>query len=208
MRTIPAGRFRAVALLFLLAASYPPAALAGPYEDGDAAFRSRNYAAAMKFWQPLAESGHADAQLGVATLYYSGLGVVMDYDLAFRWFAKAAEHGAPRAYYMLAAMYRDGKGVAQDHDKALAYFRKAADEDVQGAQYSLGLMYLIGKGLDVDYSEAYFWLSLAVTSAIKDSAQLTATAAHLRDEAKAKLGPEQVKELDQRIAERKIAQAR
>lgn len=141
MRTIPAGRFRAVALLFLLAASYPPAALAGPYEDGDAAFRSRNYAAAMKFWQPLAESGHADAQLGVATLYYSGL-------------------------------------------------------------------YLIGKGLDVDYGEAYFWLSLAVTSAIKDSAQLTATAAHLRDEAKAKLGPEQVKELDQRIVERKIAQAR
>lgn len=198
----------AVALFLLLAASYPVAAHAGPYEDGDAAFRSRNYEAALKLWQPLAENGHAEAQLGVATLYNSGLGVAMDYDRAFQWFSKAAEQGSPRAEYMLAAMYRDGKGVAQDHDKAVLYFRKAADHDVQGAQYSLGLMYLIGKGMNLDYGEAYFWLSLAVTSAIKDSAQLTATAAHMRDEAKAKLKPEQVKELDLRISERKIALAR
>ncbi|MFO1159395.1 MAG: tetratricopeptide repeat protein [Reyranellaceae bacterium] len=199
---------RAVAFLVLLLSSYPIAAHAGPYEDGDAAFRARNYAAAFKLWQPLADDGHAEAQLGVATLYYSGLGVVMDYDLAFEWFSKAAAQGLPRANYMLGAMYRDGRGVREDHDKAIAYLRKAADEDVQGAQYSLGLMYLIGKGMDLDYSEAYFWLSLAVTSTITDSAQLTATAAHLRDEAKSKLTAQQITELDRRVAERKIAQAR
>jgi TPR repeat protein len=197
-----------VAFLLLLLASYPIASQAGPYEDGDAAFRARNYAAAIKLWKPLAEDGNAEAQLGVATLYYSGLGVVMDYDLAFEWFSKAAAQGLPRALYMLGAMYRDGRGVREDHDKAIAYFRKAADQDVQGAQYSLGLMHLIGKGMDLDYGEAYFWLSLAVTSTIRDSAQLTATAVHLRDEAKAKLTPQRITEIDRRVAERKIAQAR
>ena len=120
---------RAVAFLVLLLSSYPIAAHAGPYEDGDAAFRARNYAAAFKLWQPLADDGHAEAQLGVATLYYSGLGVVMDYDLAFEWFSKAAAQGLPRANYMLGAMYRDGRGVREDHDKAIAYLRKAADRD-------------------------------------------------------------------------------
>ena len=79
--TISTGRTAAAALLLLLVASYSTATHAGPYEDGDAAFRSRNYAAALKLWQPLAESGHAEAQLGVATLYYSGLGVVLAADI-------------------------------------------------------------------------------------------------------------------------------
>lgn len=202
------GAIAAFLLLLLLVSSYPGASRAGPYEDGDDAFRRKNYAAALKLWHPLAEDGHAQAQLGIATLYYSGLGVVLDYQAAFEWFAKAANQGVPRAEYMLGAMYRDGKGVDEDHDKAVECFRKAADHNVQGAQYSLGIMYLTGKGLATDYGEAYFWLSLAATAALKESAQLTATASYLRDEAAAKLKPQQRAELDQRIADRKIAFAR
>lgn len=197
-----------VAFLLLLASSFPGASHAGPYEDGDEAFRRKSYAVAMKHWHPLAEEGHAQAQLGVATLYYSGLGVVLDYTLAFEWFGKAANQGVPRAEYMLGAMYRDGKGVHEDQGKAVECFRKAADHNVQGAQYSLGVMYLTGKGLATDYGEAYFWLSLAATAALKESAQLTSTASYLRDEAAAKLKPEERAELDRRIEDRKIAQAR
>lgn len=202
------SRGAVVAFFLLLVSSYPLASRAGAYEDGDDAFRRKNYAAAMKHWHPLAEDGHAQAQLGIATLYYSGLGVVLNYHLAFEWFGKAASQGVPRAEYMLGAMYRDGKGVEEDQGKAVECFRKAADHNVQGAQYSLGLMYLTGKGLATDYGEAYFWLSLAATAALKESAQLTATASYLRDEAAAKLKPEQRADLDRRIEDRKIAFAR
>jgi hypothetical protein len=47
-----------------------------------------------------------------------------------------------------------------------------------------------------------------IASQAGPSAQLTATAMHLRDEARAKLTPQRITEIDRRVAERKIAQAR
>ena len=127
-----------VAAVLLLAMIHPVVGHAGLYEEGDAAFRTKNYEAALRHWQPAAAAGHAEAQLGLATLHYGGLGVVIDYGEAFEWCAKAADQGLPRAQYMLASMYRDGKGVERDHARAAVLFRKAADRDVPGAQYSLG----------------------------------------------------------------------
>ena len=104
---------RVVAALLLLATIHPVEGLAGPYEDGDQAFRKKNYEAALRYWHPMAFAGHSGAQLGVATLYYGGHGVMLDYNVAFDWYSKAADQGVPQAQYMLAAMYRDGKGVEQ-----------------------------------------------------------------------------------------------
>src|SRR5262249_13137510 len=101
----------------LLALLYPTISQAGPYEDGDLAFRRKNYEAAMKQWHPIAMAGDPAAQLGVATLYYGGRGVALDYRLAFEWYSKAAEQGVAQAQYMLGALYRDGKGVEQDEGK-------------------------------------------------------------------------------------------
>lgn len=189
--------------LLLVLVVHPIMVHAGPYEEGDAAFHLRNYQAAMKQWHPLAASGHADAQLGVARLYYSGLGVPIDYDEAFAWCVKASDHGLPQAQYMLASMYRDGKGTERDNAKAVILFRKAAEREVQGAQYSLGLMLLTGEGVPVDLVEAYYWLSLAAAAQGKEAAQLRSTASYLRDEAGAKLTAEQVDAVKQRIANRK-----
>jgi uncharacterized protein len=194
-----------VTAVLLLAVASPLAPRAGPYEDGDSAFHRKNYEVALQHWRPLAVAGHADAQLGVATLYYGGLGVVMDYDLAFEWCAKAADQGVPRAQHMLAAMYRDGKGVQQDQATAVVLFRKAADHDVPWAHYSLGLMYRNGTGVGADLGEAYYWLSLAAEAPGKDNAQLRSTASYLRDQAAAKLNREQVAEVQQRVTKWKSA---
>jgi TPR repeat protein len=196
-----------VAALLLLATIHPVEGLAGPYEDGDQAFRKKNYEAALRHWHPMAFAGHSGAQLGVATLYYSGHGVMLDYNVAFDWYSKAADQGVPQAQYMLAAMYRDGKGVEQDHARAATLFRKAADHDVQGAQYSLGLMYYTGQGLPVDDGEAYYWLSLAARQQAKDNTQLRSTAAYLRDEVARKLNADQIAELKRRLDERKIVRS-
>jgi uncharacterized protein len=195
------------ATVLLLAVAWPLASRAGAYEDGDSAFHRKNYEVALQHWRPIAMAGHADAQLGIATIYYGGLGVAMDYDLAFEWCAKAADQGVPRAQYLLGAMYRDGKGVQKDQAEAVVRFRKAADHDVPGAHYSLGLMYLNGEGVVADYGESYYWLSLAAEAPGKDNAQLRSTASYLRDQAAAKLSREQVAEVQQRVAKWKSAAA-
>ena len=199
---------RIAAALLSLAMIYPIEGLAGPYEDGDVAFRKKNYEAALQHWRPAASSGHAGAQLGIATLYYAGLGVVIDYDEAFEWCTKAADQGLPPAQYMLAAMYRDGKGVGQDPATAASLFRRAAEQDVQGAQYSIGLMYLTGEGIAADNDEAYYWLSLAASGSDKEHAQLRSTASYLRDQAAAKLSEQQIAATRKRIADRKAPASR
>ena len=46
--------------------------LAGPFEDGSAAYNSRDYATALRLWRPLAEQGDADAQNNLAVMYSKG----------------------------------------------------------------------------------------------------------------------------------------
>ena len=193
--------------LLLFALLYPIECSAGPYEDGDAAFHQKDYAAAMQHWKPIAAAGHAGAQLGVATLYYGGHGVVQDYAQAYAWCTKAADQGDMKAKYILVAMHRDGKGADKNLSLAVALFREAAEHDVQGAQYSLGMMYLTGEGVPTDYREAYYWLGLAAGTDGKENAQLRATASYLRDQAAGKLSAEQVAQITQRISERKLAQS-
>jgi len=43
---------RIAAALLSLAMIYPIEGLAGPYEDGDVAFRKKNYEAALQHWRP------------------------------------------------------------------------------------------------------------------------------------------------------------
>src|SRR5215471_14026466 len=132
--------------IVLWALAHTGAALAGPYEDGVAAFRDQDYAAAIDLWRPLAEKGDGRAQARMAELYLSGRGVLRNYAEALFWCEQGADQGEARAQYVLASMYRDGKGVPKDALQAIELFRKAADQDFHWAQYKLGLMYFTGEG--------------------------------------------------------------
>jgi TPR repeat protein len=194
------SRFAGIAIRsILLALAMPTCAIAGPYEDGDAAFHRKEYAIAMEFWQPLAEGGDARAQIGIAKMYLGGLGVPPDQELGLRWCKKAADQGEPNAQYALGSMYRDGHGVEKDVILALALFRKAADQDLRWAQYNLGLMYFSGEGIPPDYPEAYYWLGIAAVAAENDNGSVHSTAAFLLEEVGAKLTREEIEEAKQRI---------
>jgi hypothetical protein len=71
--------------------------LAGPFEDGRAAYNSGDYATALRLWLPLAEQGDAIVQFNLGLLYYWGHGVlqdsVHDYVEAHKWFNLAAAGG-------------------------------------------------------------------------------------------------------------------
>ncbi len=194
-------------LLVLLAFAHPIHAIAGPYEDGDAAFRRKEYAVAMERWRPLAEGDDTRAQAGIAALYLSGLGVQQDHVLALRWCERAAARGEPRGQYILGSMYRDGKGVEKDLVRALDLFRKAAEQDLHWAQYTLGLMYFMGEGIEPDNAEAYHWFALAAVVRDKGDEQVHATASYLLEQASAKLTTEQTNKARQRVSEWKAASA-
>lgn len=64
-------------------------ALAGPQEDYERAgqaYRSGDFATAMKIAKSLAEQGHADAQYNLGVMYRDGQGVKKDDTQAVYWF--------------------------------------------------------------------------------------------------------------------------
>jgi TPR repeat protein len=194
--SIASSVLAAVSLLAL----QPGIVAAGPLEDGDIAFRNKQYTAAMAHWKPVATAGNARAQLGVARLFYNGLGTTVDYGQAFVWCRRASDQGLPEAQNMLGAMYRDGAGTRADHGKAFSLFQTAAEKGVVGAQYNIGLMYFSGRSGKADYREAFYWLSLAAEAPGKENDQLRPTASHVRDQAAEKLSPGQIEEAKQRLA--------
>ncbi len=45
-------------------------AVAGPLEDGEAAYETGDHKRAYELWRPLAEHGHAEAQKNLGIMYH------------------------------------------------------------------------------------------------------------------------------------------
>lgn len=119
----------AVVMLMALCAG----AVAGPLEDGYAAWQRGDYATAMRFWRPLAEQGGAGAQYNLGLMYETGEGVPQDYVEAVRWYRLAAEQGHTGAQNNLGVMYANGQGVPQDYVEAHMWLNLAAAQGHEAA---------------------------------------------------------------------------
>ena len=80
-------------------------ALAGDFEDGEAAFQRGDYATALTIFRTLAEQGDAFAQNNLGVMYDLGHGVPQDDNQAFDWYARAAKQGNAFARYNIETMY-------------------------------------------------------------------------------------------------------
>src|SRR5262245_2741195 len=74
-----------VALVFVVLAVQ-----AGSLEDGAAAYKSGDYATALRLLSPLAKGGNARAQTTLADMYREGNGVPQDETEAAQWYRRAA----------------------------------------------------------------------------------------------------------------------
>lgn len=83
-------------------------AVAGPWEDGMAAYNRGDYVPAMQLFRPLAARGDAKAQHLVGLMYHKGEGVARNSVRAFAWFSLAAAHGD-----------RDAKAKLRDVSKTM-----------------------------------------------------------------------------------------
>ncbi len=138
-------------------------AMAGPLQDGEAAYQRSDYTAALRILRPLADQENSDAQTYLGVMYRLGQGVPQDYAQAVAWLRKAADQGNAGAQAKLGGMYDDGQGVPQDYAQAVLWYRKAADQGDSDAQYSLGIMYAYGIGVPQDYIMAHTWFNLAAS---------------------------------------------
>jgi TPR repeat protein len=103
----------------------------------DSAIRSGQYAQAAALLARMANSGNAEAQYQLASLYRSGRGVPLDETLAFKWMKAAAEHGHARAQFNLGAMYLAGRGVGRDIGQARTWLLKAKAQGYEDANLLL-----------------------------------------------------------------------
>ena len=113
-------------MLFLAVALVLVMWVSGPYEDGQDAYVSGDYAMALRLLLPLAEQGHVDAQNLLGIMYREGHGVPQDHVEAVKWYRLAAEQGEAIAQYNLGVIYHEGQGVPQDYVQAHMWYSLAA----------------------------------------------------------------------------------
>jgi TPR repeat protein len=181
-----AGVFCAILALLMLAV-IGRAAVAGPFEDANAALQHKDYATAYRLLRSLADSGNVFAQGIIGVMYAKGQGVPQNDAEAVRWYRLAADQGNAAAQLALASMYAKGRGVQQSDADAVRWYRRAAEQGESWAQTNLGVMYAKGQGVPRDYISAYMWFDLA-------AAQGDQAAVSNRDAAARRMTPEQIAE--------------
>lgn len=131
---------------------------AGPLEDGEAAYQTRDYETALRILRPLAENdSDPKAQILIGKMYARGYGVGQDKAEALRWYTLAADHGDPDAIMNLGDQYQSGAVVARDFEKAETLFRMSAEQGHMMSQVRLVYLYLGGEFSPDDALEAYAW---------------------------------------------------
>ena len=72
-------------------------AVAGPWEDGMAAYNRGDYVPAIRVFRAMAAQGNAKAQSVLGVMYRRGQGVSRSPVRAFLWFSRAAAGGDAKA---------------------------------------------------------------------------------------------------------------
>ena len=147
--------------LAVLAFAFAAAARAG-FDEGEQAFKRRDFRTALSEFTPLADGGDARAQYYLGVMFVSGLGVARDEAKAADYLDRSAVQGNAQAQAILGAMHLQGRGVPKDEAKGADLIRRAADTGLANAQYWMGVLLVEGRGgLPKDPATAAQWFKAA-----------------------------------------------
>jgi uncharacterized protein len=137
------------------------------WEQGKSAYLNNNYILASEELTPLADAGHAGAQISLALIFSKGGNGVSKNDAkSAKYYELAAKQGVLTAQYNTAANYLVGRGVLQDYQAAQYWYRKCAEQNsvtekppvpLMMCRHFLAGMYYEGTEIPQDYSKAKFW---------------------------------------------------
>ncbi|MBR4393814.1 MAG: sel1 repeat family protein, partial [Oscillospiraceae bacterium] len=110
-------------------------------------------------YEECARAGNARAQFVMSANYYSGDGVVQDYELAKMYANLALQQKYIYAWRRWGKLYRDGKAVPQDYAKARECYENGAKMGDFNCYNKIGDMLWHGWGCDEDKAEAVKYFS-------------------------------------------------
>jgi len=118
-------------------------------DDGLEAYEAQNYKEAFALFSEASQKyNYSVATHYVGAMYYAGLGVDKNLNLAIELFTDAANNNMPDSHYNLGLLYYNGEGVERSFEKAEYHMLAIADKDSR-AQFSLAQMYREqGKGAE------------------------------------------------------------
>ncbi|NBV75238.1 MAG: sel1 repeat family protein [Methylococcaceae bacterium] len=102
-------------------------------------------------------------------MYYSGIGIKSNKQIAANWYLKAADTGDSAAAYVLGKMLITGDGVAIDASQGLHFIQQAAENGNREAQNFLGVCLLNGQGVAKDQTQAFAWFMKAAQQGLAEA---------------------------------------
>ncbi len=156
------------AVILVLACVIATTADAGPLQNAQSAYRKKDYATALRLYQPLAEEGNRSAQAALAIMYEQGHGVEKNLETAQAWYGKAAAKGHRGAKRALLRVGRELRRQAREKEarhkanaKSYERFKEAAENGDPSAMYNLAHAYETGQGVPRDISKAIHWYRMS-----------------------------------------------
>ena len=137
------------------------------YEEGVAAYEKKDYATALKEFEPIAIKGEARAQYQLALVYWDGQKNSKEY---LKWLQLSANQGYAAAQFELGLRYEVGsgynEGIIQDKSQEILWLSKAGEQGYLKAQKELGSLF----GSDgSDYKKAAYWYTKAAEQGDEES---------------------------------------
>lgn len=123
------------------------------YERGKQLGKQGDFASAVPLIRAAAETGYADAQFTLGTMYAFGDGVPQSKTAARTWYERAAAQDHPTALYNLGLYHDRGISTPQDKARALEFYRRSAAAGNMNATYNAGHMLITGDGVQRDPQE-------------------------------------------------------
>src|SRR6516164_6468492 len=108
-------------------------AVAGPLEDGVAAYNRGDYVPAIHLFRPLAQGGNARAQSRLGAMYRRGQGVAKNLPRAFMWLSLASARGDLAAKAELHEMSRSM--TAEELSQAREMMEACEASDYRNCEY-------------------------------------------------------------------------
>lgn len=138
-----------------------PSAEQTEFARGSALYKARDYAAALRVFQALAERGYAPAQLQTGSQYARGEGVTRNATVAAKWYRKSADQDYAIAQNNLSGAYEYGEGVSEDWAEAFRWAQRSAGQGNAQGLFLVGRAYQFGIGVPQSRGEAIKWFDRA-----------------------------------------------
>ncbi|MDG0970486.1 MAG: tetratricopeptide repeat protein [Porticoccaceae bacterium] len=122
---------------------------------------TQNNSDTIKWYEKEANAGNPEAQFGLATMFFKGIGQPKNLYQAAQWYKASADQGYSESQFLLGYMYLHGLGVPQNKRVASDWLLKAAAQGDANAQFNVATLFFSGEGIPEHFARGLKWYAAA-----------------------------------------------